>query len=103
MSGFRPKQHGCMGMFHLEEAVLDVLLEAKHKDECLGAAEISKQAGIFRDRGTQKMMNDAITTGLLIKLDSEGRVERCRQPSGRGGWKLTADEFAVRRDDLPHG
>ena len=103
MSGFRPKQHGRVGMFHLEEAVLDVLLEAKHKDECLGAAEISKRAGIFRDRGTQNMMNDAITTGLLVKLASEGRVERCTQRNGLGGWNLTADEFAVRRDDLPHG
>ena len=29
MMGFRPKQHARMGMFLLEEAVLDVLMEAQ--------------------------------------------------------------------------
>ena len=103
MSGFRPKQHARMGMFHLEEAVLDVLLEAKHEDECLGAAEISKRAGIFRERGTENIMNDAIATGLLVKLASERRVARCKQENDRGGWELTNTEFTARRDDLPRG
>ena len=35
-----------MGEFQLEEAVLDVLLDALHENECIGAAEISKRAGI---------------------------------------------------------
>ena len=103
MTGFRPKQHARMGMFHLEESVLDVLLEAKHEAECLGAAEISKRAGIFRDRGTENIMNDAIATGLLVKLASEGRVERCKQENDRDGWELTRSEFTARHDDLPNG
>lgn len=35
MAGIRPKQLARLGEFHLEEAVLDVLLDAKHEDECL--------------------------------------------------------------------
>ena len=101
MIGIRPSQLARMGQFHLEEAVLDVLSESKHEDECIGAAEISRRAGIFRDRGVVDIMSDAITTGLLVKLHSEGRVERCTQShTNRGGWELTDSEFAFRRDDV---
>ena len=101
MSGFRPKQFARIGEFHLEEAILDVLLEAKHENNCLGAAEIGKRTGIYRDRGSNNMMNDAIVTGLLNKLAEQKRVQRCEQESGQGGWKLTDKEFEVRRDDIP--
>lgn len=95
-----------MGMFHLEESVLDVLLEAKHEGDCIGGAEISRRAGIFRDRGEgivseRGIMNDAIVTGLLVKLCIEGRVERCTQSTANlGGWELTDSEFEMRRDDV---
>lgn len=46
MNVIRPKQLARMGEFYLEEAVLDVLLEAKHEGQCLGAAEISRRASI---------------------------------------------------------
>ncbi len=108
MSGIRPKQLARLGEFHLEEAVLDVLLEAAHEAECLGAAEISRRAGIFREGGSGEpgsvaSMNDAIVTGLMVKLHKAGKVERCTQGGGggrRGGWKLTDEEFARRRDDV---
>lgn len=106
MAGVRPKQHARMGTFHLEEAVLDVLLEARHEGECIGAADISRKAGIFRDRGEGivsegGIINDAIATGLLVKLHLEGRVQRCTQThNNRGGWELTDQEFALRRDDV---
>ena len=101
MAGIRPKQHARIGQFHLEEAVLDVLLEAKHEGDCIGAAEISRRAGIFRDRGDVNIMNDAIATGVLVKLADEGRVQRCQQnDANRGGWELTGSEFALRRDDV---
>ena len=51
MTGIRPKQYTRMGEFYLEEAVLDVLLDAKHESECIGLAEISKRAGMFRKKG----------------------------------------------------
>lgn len=105
MSGIRPKQHARMGMFHLEEAILDVLLDAKHEGDCIGAAEIGKRTGIFRDRGEgivgeKGILNDAIVHGVLIKLTTERRVERCTQPNDRGGWELTSSEFEMRRDDV---
>ncbi len=50
----RPKQLARMGEFHLEEAILDVLLKAKHEEECIGPKEISVRAGIFRDRGDRE-------------------------------------------------
>ncbi len=105
MMGFRPKQHARMGMFLLEEAVLDVLMEARHEGDCIGPAEISRRAGIFRERGEgivseRGIINDAIVAGILVKLCIEDRVKRCTQPGGRGGWELTDGEFALRRDDL---
>lgn len=97
----RPKQHARMGMFYLEEAVLDVLLEAAYEEECLGAAAISRRAGIFRDRGEVNIMNDAIAHGVLVKLSDEGRVERCTQAgTSAGGWKITDNEFETRREDV---
>ena len=70
----RPKQFARLGEFHLEEAILDVLLEAKYEDNCIGAADISRRAGIFRDRGIENIMNDAIATGLLVKLRDQGNA-----------------------------
>ena len=100
MIGLRPKQMARLGEFHLEEAILDVLLEARHEGQCLGAAEISKRAGIFRDPGPKINMNDAIVHGLANKLGIAGKVERCKQANGRGGWRLSDKEFERRRDDI---
>ncbi len=105
MVGIRPRQMARLGEFHLEEAILDVLLDAQHGNECIGAAEISRRAGIFREGGggggNVAAMNDAIVTGMLIKLFNANKVERCEQtPGGRGGWKLTDAEFERRRDDV---
>ena len=99
MSGMNPSQRTSVGQEYLEEAVLDVLFEAwSEGDECIGAAEISRRAEIYRDRGVDDIMNDAITTGLLVKLQSENRVERCIQSrANRGGWELTYNEFISRR------
>ena len=99
-AGVRPKQLARMGEFYLQEAILDVLLEASHEGDCIGAAEISRRSGVYRDRGTSNMMNDAIVTGFLVKLETEGKVERCEQDGGRGGWRLTDQQFQSRRDDI---
>ena len=102
----RPKQTARVGEFHLEEAVLDGLLEAYHQDECLGPSEISRRAGIYRKSGggdgvhSVKNMNDSIVMGLLVKLLESGKVQRCTQPNKSGGWMLTDCEFQSRRDDM---
>ena len=100
----RPKQFGRMGEFYLEEAILDVLLEAKHENECLGAAAIGVKAGIFRESGgaipgAPSAFNDAIVTGMLIKLLKNRKVRRCTLPNNRQGYELTDEEFQTRRDD----
>ena len=100
----RPKQFGRMGEFYLEEAILDVLLEAKHENECLGAAEIGRKSGIFREgggsiSGAPSSFNDAIVTGMLIKLLKAGKVQRCGSPP-KQGYQLSDDEFKTRKDDV---
>ena len=102
MVGVRPKQFARMGEFYLEEAVLDVLLEAEHEGDCLGPAEISRRAGIYREgRVGMKNANDWLVHAILSKLFGQGRVERCTQHGkNAGGWKLTTAEFERRRDDV---
>lgn len=103
---FRPKQMARFGEFNLEEAVLDILLAAREfdGDGCLGAAEISKRSGIFRDRGDVNIMNDAIATGILVKLSDQNRVERCEQQGRRrGGWRISDAEYERRREDIEFG
>ncbi len=96
----RPKQMARLGQFYLQEAVLDVLYENYLDNPCLGPAEISKQAGIYRDRGAYNIMNDAIVQGILNTLSEQDKVERCTQTCGQGGWKLTQKEYDLRKDDV---
>ena len=99
----RPKQFARIGEFHLEEAILDVLLEAQHEGDCIGPAEISKRSGIFRESGyAMASGNDNIVWGMLNKLVKEKKIERCKK-AGRNGWQLTKEEFERRRDDVVNG
>ena len=98
----RPKQLSRIGEFHLQEAVLDVLCDAHPEGFGIGAAEISRRTGIYRDPGIVHM-NDAIVTGLLNQLHEEGKVEQAVQANGRGGWRLTEREYERRRDDIEVG
>lgn len=100
MTGIKRTQLARIGEFYLEEAILDVLLKAKHAGSCVGPAEISKQAGIYRDRGKEDMMNDAIIFGMLSKLADENKVKRCTQSNDQGGWELTESQFATLRDEI---
>ena len=96
----RPRQLARMGVFQLQEAVLDVLLEHYLEGYGLGPAEISRRAGIYRDRGPDNIMNDAIVVGVLNSLREQSRVERVEQEWGKGGWRLTEKEYSTRRDDV---
>ncbi len=95
----RPKQLARLGTFHIHEAVLDVLLHAYENEECIGAAEISRSAGLYRESGICNM-NDALVHGCLNELHDQGKVERCTQPNDKGGWQLTREEYNRRRDDV---
>ncbi len=98
----RPKQLSRIGEFHLQEAVLDVLCNAHPEGYGVGAADIGRRAGIYRDPGVMNM-NDAIVHGLLNQLHEQGKVERAPQQGGRGGWRLTDKEYERRRDDIELG
>lgn len=96
----KPKKHARIGMFHLEEAVLDVLFAAKNKGECIGVAEISKRSGIYRSlENENSALNDSIVRGLLIKLSSEDRIEACKQANNQRGWQISEREFLYRNDE----
>ena len=92
------KRHGHRGVAHLRVAVMEVLYSAKKNKECIGAAEISRRSGIFREPGyATKQGNDHIVWGILNSLVKDSLVTKCTQRNNRPGWKLTKDAFA-RRD-----
>jgi hypothetical protein len=82
----------------LREAVLIILGE---NDTCLNPSEISHCGNIYRERGPQNMMNDAIVSGVLNMLLDCGMVERCN-PGVRGaGWRITpAGRAALDSNDI---
>ena len=88
------KRHGHRGVAHLRVAVLEVLYAAKKSGECIGSAEISRRAGIFRESGyAQKAGNDSIVWGVLSSLVKDGLLDKCTQNNGNAGWELTAPAF----------
>lgn len=95
-----PKQLGRFGTFYLQEAVLDTLYHHKLNSKYgLGAAEISRRADIYRERGIADIINDAIVTGILNSLHELNKVERAEQSTGKGGWKITQSEFEKRGEE----
>lgn len=76
----------------LETTVLDVLWAAFHREECIGAAEIGRSAGIYGEKGLG-IINDAITWGILSKLVQEGRATRCQLTPRTQGFQLSEKEL----------
>lgn len=81
-----------IGLLCLKEAVLEVLCEAKRKDELLGPADISTRAGI--PQKLERLAN-GITGGILFLLKKEEKV--CRPKYGK--WAITEEEFNRRNTD----
>ena len=93
MGGLRPKQLARIGMFYIEEAILDLLLEAEmDKRQGLGPTEISRRLGTLLSGGN---FRDAIVAGFLEKLKNEGLVNNKK----RGHWMLTEMGSENRRED----
>ena len=91
------KRHGYRGVAHLRVAVLEVLYAAYRNDECIGAAEISRRAGIFREPGHAiKGGNDNIVWGTLNSLAKDKFLEKCEQKNKQSGWKLARKTFEKR-------
>ena len=93
LHGLQPEQLARIGMFYIEEAILDFLFEAEMDNrQGLGPTEISRRLGTFLpwyDPG------DLIVYGFLIKLEDQGLVVH----PGRGDWRLSEKGRENRRDD----
>lgn len=86
-------------MLDLQEALLDVLAEAKQAGKCIGVAEIAKISGIreqFVSEEAGKWINP-FTRTLLLELKDAGRIQNCQKQGKGAGWELTAEEFNRRR------
>ena len=88
-----PKQFARIGVFHLEEAILEVLFQAD--------SEYMRTTDITRAIGIKSFDNWDWIVGRLLrsKLEEDGRVESRRSERGtRTGWKLTTREYNRRAD-----
>ena len=100
------ERHAHRGVAHLRVAVLEVLYEAAMNSECLGAAEISRRAGIFREAGyATKQGNDTICWGVLNSLVKDYLITKCVQRIARTGreiygWRLTDETFERRNREV---
>lgn len=81
-----PKQMGRLGLFHIEEAILEILAEAP---DGLQPAEISRRIGIYGYNDPDLALTYAIVHGALIQLKHKGFVERIPISENVNVWKLT--------------
>lgn len=89
MSGMLPNQLTRIGVFYIEEAILDTISQSK--SGYVRAVEISKSTGL------SSLDNGWIVKRILEKLEGEGRVEARRTKRGSAtGWKLTDPEASRR-------
>ena len=91
-----PKQLARIGIFYLEEAVLDVL----YNESELRPGQISRGAGV-PDTTSFEGATYGIVRGILSKLQNEGRVEEIDPPYPT--WCLTAEEREKRTDEIING
>ena len=95
-------------MRQLEEAVLDVLFEAKRNGECPGVAEIGRRAGIWSGKGDTSngepgSMTHSIAWGIVLKLFRAGLIRKCPKSPGRSGYEPTEQASVRMRADVDHG
>lgn len=85
----RPQQLVRIGELYLEEAVLDVLADAKRR---LETDEVSDRAGIFCRKHEGQGYSYSIARGILNKLARQGKVIKDDIDLGYGrtrpAWKL---------------
>ena len=101
-----PHRKACLGMRQLEEAVLEVLFEAKRNGECPGVAEISRTAGdMERERRYQqrraRQRNAVDRLGDRPEIVS-GRARSNMREIARTE-RIQADGVSVRSDERQRG
>ena len=93
-----PKQMARLGVFHIEEAILDILFQAD--GQYVRAIDISRDCGMSQSWDESHW----IIAAILNKLEIDKRVEARRgepKPGRKGrasGWKLTVHESNRRAD-----
>ena len=87
-----PKQLVRIGIFYLEEAILDVLFEAMEADR---EAPYIKLRDIKKQIGGEWKKHGWSARELLKKL--EEKPSRVEQREAGGPWKLTETEYQKRR------
>ena len=92
----RPKQMARIGVFHLTEAVMDVLAQ-QQKDGGATPAEIGQALGLHQGENP----NDGYVWNALRELEEQAKVYRIsKKDGGRGEWYLTDKTYEQRRDDV---
>lgn len=89
-----PKQMARLGVFHIEEAILETLFQAD--STYVRGANIARALGLMKS--WEK--SDWIVNRILYKLEEDGRVESKMSQSGQSktGWKLSDHEKNRRAD-----
>ena len=88
------KQLARLGIFYLEEAILDVLfeaMEAQPEDPYVQRVDIRRKIGVYDLHRKYKWSLE----GFLFKLKGEERIEQEKRSDG-SFWKLTEDEYQKR-------
>lgn len=81
-----PKQMGRLGLFHIEEAILEVLSE---EPEGLKPGEISNRIGIGPYFDQRMSHSYGVVHGILVKLKAEGLAQRVNEEdSSEHRWQL---------------
>ena len=85
------KQQAKLGLFHLKEAISEVLFNAQDEGP-LQSNEIRKRLGIPKVDEPPDRSNTLIL-GIIFHLQGEGRVQHITE-DGRG-WKITETEASL--------
>ena len=89
LHGLAPEQLSQIGIFYIEKAILDVLLEA-YNEKPLNAKEIARRAGLPAPRD-----NHSMAIPILLKLENEGIVENISE-NKRHKWQMTERGYKER-------
>ena len=95
-----PKQLGRIGIFYLEEAILDAvsLLQSKTDSDYVRAGDIVDVMGF--DLPMKDTDKNWTINRFLDKLEGDKRVESRRKKNGAAiGWKLTEAEYQERCEE----
>ena len=98
-----PKEKARLGEFWLEEAILDVLAEARTNNELIGTTEIARRSGTFREDGHARPSKDwkielktDIVWAILNKLAKQKRAFRTSRE--KATYEITNQEYKARKD-----